>query len=139
MLGVCFGSGSLTWFRRPRLASPVSDTEVEASHPLVGPTSLPARPGVSDGRSALPVAAGDGPGRLPVGVPGGDGVALVIGLAPPGQGQLDLGPAVAEVQREGNERERLLLGPTRELIDLLAVEQQLPGPVGVVAAEALGE
>ena len=28
-----FGSGSLTWFRRPRLASPASTTEVEADHP----------------------------------------------------------------------------------------------------------
>ena len=29
------GSGSLTWFLRPRLASPESTTEVEANHPLV--------------------------------------------------------------------------------------------------------
>ena len=29
------GSGSLAWFRRPRLASLESTTEVEANHPLV--------------------------------------------------------------------------------------------------------
>src|SRR5580698_2067956 len=29
------GSGSLTWLLRPRLASPESTLEVEASHPLV--------------------------------------------------------------------------------------------------------
>ena len=32
---VIFGSGSLTWFRRPRLASPTLTTEVESNHPHV--------------------------------------------------------------------------------------------------------
>ena len=30
-----FGSGSLTWLRRPRLASPTLTTEVETNHPHV--------------------------------------------------------------------------------------------------------
>jgi hypothetical protein len=44
------GSGSLTWFRRPRLASPELTTEVEADHPHVnvppelnGPGNYPLR------------------------------------------------------------------------------------------------
>src|SRR5579872_142347 len=55
------GSGSLTWFRRPRLASPESTTEVEAIHPRVkfqplDPTGpFPptfTRPSMSEGRTA---------------------------------------------------------------------------------------
>jgi hypothetical protein len=34
-LGVYFCSGSLTWFRRPRLASFTPTTNVETNHPLV--------------------------------------------------------------------------------------------------------
>jgi hypothetical protein len=34
-LGVYFCSGSLTWFRRPRLASITATTTVETTHPLV--------------------------------------------------------------------------------------------------------
>src|SRR5580700_10359513 len=39
------GSGSLTWFRRPRLASPELTAEVEANHPQVEspPTKRVAR------------------------------------------------------------------------------------------------
>ncbi len=37
---LCLCSGSLTWLRRPRLASPASTSEVEALHPLVT-TMLP--------------------------------------------------------------------------------------------------
>src|SRR5580692_4322452 len=58
---------------------------------LIGPTSL------------RPVPAAHflgGPGGLPLGVAGHDHVALVVELAPLGQGQLDLGLAILEVQRD---------------------------------------
>src|SRR5438270_11869017 len=65
------GSGSLTWFLRPRLASPESTTEVEDSHPLVKvqrPTILPVpashpvgRAGGLDLGALRPAVAGQPP------------------------------------------------------------------------------
>src|SRR5579875_2383433 len=56
------GSDSLTWIRRPRLASPGSTTEVETDHPHVkeqlGDPSL-AGAGLDRRASALPSAAAD--------------------------------------------------------------------------------
>ena len=76
--------------------------------------------------------------RFHVGVTLGDGVALVVALAAPGQGQVDLGPAVLEVDRQGDQGEGILGGPPPELVDLAAVQQQLAGAVGVDRAEAVG-
>src|ERR1700722_3600439 len=58
------GSGSLTWFRRPRLASPVSTSEVEAIHPLVKvqplQTTADLRPSIYRAFSATGCLAGSG-------------------------------------------------------------------------------
>src|SRR5579875_2009308 len=58
-------SGSLTWFRRPRLASPESTNEVEASHPLVKvpPPVYRARPGRRPGRVRRVPGSAHPPGR----------------------------------------------------------------------------
>src|SRR5487761_1182202 len=71
----------------------------------------------------------DDAGRLPRRLAFCDGVALVVEAAPAGECELDLGPAVSEVDREGHEGERLLGNPTRQLVQLLAVEQELAGAV----------
>src|SRR3954452_3534644 len=74
-------------------------------------------------------------GRLPL----GQGMALVPALLALGQRDLDLGPAVEEVEREGHDREALLVDPPLDLVDLLAVEQQLAlAPGRVVGPGALG-
>ena len=58
---------------------------------------------------------------------------------PHGQGDLDLRPPIAEVQRGGNERQGLLLGLAHQLVDLGSVHQQLALPVRVVGAHPGGE
>src|SRR4051794_16873039 len=76
---------------------------------------------------------------LPVGLPLGQGVPLVPRLLAPRQGDLDLGPAVEEVDRQGHPRDPLLGPPPLDLVDLLAVEQQLAlAPGRVVGPGALG-
>src|SRR6185312_10833375 len=101
--------GSLTWLRRPRLASPKSTTEVEACHPLVWWNEqayrrfLPAPTG-----SAAALVLSHHPLRLAVRVSLGDRPALVVETATARQGELELGPAVLEVDRERYEREGLL-------------------------------
>src|SRR6202034_246027 len=117
-----FGAGSLTWFRRPRLASPTLTTEVETNHPHVWDSTdhcdqiyysrgsgirrlTPAHP---LGLFAVPAAPLLGcPRRLPLGISGHDDVALVVEPASLGQGDLDLCPPIAKVQRGGNERQGL--------------------------------
>ena len=86
----------------------------------------------------LPAAAAGLAGRVALGVACGDGVALVVEAPSPGQGQLDLGPAVFEVDRQGDQREGLLLGLAHELVDLAAVQQELASSLGIVGAEARG-
>ena len=72
---------------------------------------------------------------LHVGVPGGDGVPLVVALAALGQRQVDLGPPILEVHRQRHQGERVLGGAPAQLVDLAAVQQQLPAPVGVGGTE----
>src|SRR5579875_3060559 len=86
-------SGSLTWFRRPRLASPESTNEVEASHPLVKvpPPVYRAQPGRRPGRvrrvpGSARQLAGDGTPAVGLGPPAGPpGSAHPpgVGLSPP--------------------------------------------------------
>ena len=73
-------------------------------------------------------------------VPLGDRLPLVVGLLASRQGDLHLGAAVLEVQRQRDEREPLLAHLRLDLVDLGAVQQQLapaadlvvgPGPLGV--------
>ena len=69
----------------------------------------------------------------------GDGLALVALLAALGQAQLDLGPAVPEVQAQRDERQALLGDAGLQAVDLVAVQQQLAAAVGVVGADPVGE
>jgi [CysO sulfur-carrier protein]-S-L-cysteine hydrolase len=82
-----------------------------------------------------PGGPGGFPGRLPIRLACGDRPTLVVEAASPSEGQLDLGPAVLEVQGQGHQRERLLLGAPHELVDLGAVQQKLASAVGFVGSE----
>ena len=64
---------------------------------------------------------------LAEGVALGDGLALVVAGLAPRRRQLDLGPAVLEVDAERHERRAPVLERPRELDDLLVVQQQLAG------------
>src|SRR6478672_12119323 len=76
---------------------------------------------------------------LPGGLPLGERVPLVPRLLALGQRDLDLRPAVEEVQRQRHDRQALLVHATLDLVDLGAVEQQLAlAPGGVVGPGALG-
>src|SRR5690349_6536414 len=71
------------------------------------------------------------------------GLALVVLLLALRQRDLDLGPAVLEVQGEGHDRVTRLLGLGLQLVDLLAVQEQLAlaahGVVGPRALVILGD
>src|SRR5213592_4179362 len=136
-------SGSLSWIRRPRLASPASTTEVVANHPR---GVVKEQPPQCRGRTRGPTSADPAvtpsarrPLRLSGRVPGSDGVALVVEPAAPGHCQLHLGPPLLEVDRQRHQCQRVLLRPSGQLGDLAPVEEQLAGPARVVAAEPLGE
>jgi two-component system response regulator RegX3 len=73
---------------------------------------------------------------LSVGVPLGDVAALVAQLLTPPQSDLDLGPAVLEVETCRHERQASLAHPTGETIDLAPVEQQLAIPLRIVVRDA---
>jgi len=55
-----------------------------------------------------------------------------------GQAQLDLGPAVLEVELQWDDRERLCSGLAQQLVDFVTVCEELASPVGLVAAKAHG-
>src|SRR5579862_2281607 len=93
----------------------------------------PARPS-ADRSPALGVP--DGSRGFALGFTRKDRLALVVQPAAAYEGELDLGLAVAEVQGERDHRERLLLAPAHELVDLLAVDEELALPVGVVGSPA---
>ena len=57
-------------------------------------------------------------------------LALVPVLLAFGQRQLHFNPTIAEVESRRDQREPLLLSFTNELIQLILVHQQLPGPKG---------
>src|SRR5439155_2039632 len=59
-------------------------------------------------------------------------LALVVGLLALGDGELDLGPALLEVEPQGHEREAALRRFGGELGDLTAVQQQLARPLRLV-------
>src|SRR5262245_59142182 len=101
----------------------------------LGPSSTGASSGMRS--SVSPAGAGDGPGGLAVGVPFGEHLALVVGLAAAGQGELDLGPAVLEVEPERHQREVLLVDDVAQPVDLRPVEQQLAAALGLVPGVVL--
>ena len=73
-----------------------------------------------------------------VGVPLGQVLPPVVGPLTAGQRDLDLGPAVREVERQRHQRQPALARLADEPDDLLAVQQQLaPPPRAVVVVRAL--
>ena len=65
---------------------------------------------------------------LALGVACGEGLALVVVALAPRQPELDLRPPLLEVDAERDERQALLLGLARDLVDLVVVEQELAAP-----------
>src|SRR4051794_10801446 len=99
------------------------------------------RTGATSGSSvthALQVPA-EGLLLLPVGLPLGERGALVPGLLALRERDLDLRPAVLEVERQRDDGEALLADPALDLVDLDPVEEQLAlAAGGVVGPGALG-
>src|SRR4051812_10756938 len=128
--------------KRPGSPSPSQNARTAGMSSLRSGASAAAISARSvSGGSVIPSLepAPDGLLGLPGGLPLGERVALVPRLLALGQGDLDLGPAVEEVQRERDDREPLLADLALDLVDLLAVEQQLAlAPRGVVGPGALG-
>ena len=82
-------------------------------------------------QASAAAGSGHGPVGFAFGVSAGDVLALVLfGLAF-GHAELELGPTVLEVQREGDEGEAILGQAGTDLLDLGPVEQQLAVPTGV--------
>src|SRR5437016_6423826 len=107
------GSGSFTWTPETTARFSRFDDQSRNQAPPCQVAGLHANARTV---SSIPTAGpGHGPRRLAVGVPLGDGLALVVAAPALGQRQLDLGSAVLEVHREGDERQRLLLGATHHL------------------------
>src|SRR5215218_7662487 len=77
-----------------------------------------------------------GPGHLALGVPLGQGLALVVGPLASGQAELHLDQLVLEVDAQRDQGQAALLDPRRQLVDLLAVEQELARPGGLMALVA---
>ena len=96
------------------------------------------RPRRADPRLAPSADAGHLAVHIPFRVSIGDLSTPVMLLLAARQAELDLGPAaVVDVQPEGHDRLPLLARPPDQLVDLRAVEQQLPFALGLVVA-ALG-
>src|ERR671926_1374540 len=66
----------------------------------------------------------------------GHGVALVVGLLAAGHADLRLGPVVLEVDAQGHQRIAGALGDPGQMCDLLAMQQQLAPPRGIVVEVA---
>ena len=127
------------------------DVAAVAGHPPIGlreflrrnPDSyrrLAGAPGPERRRApGSPLRPGAGladPGHLAFGVALGQGLALVVGALAPGQAQLDLDQVALEVDAQGDQGEAALVDAGRQLVDLLAVEQELAGAGRLVALVA---
>src|ERR1700731_3533164 len=132
-------SGSLTWFRRPRLASFTSTTIVETIHPLVTsqPIWLRFHPNVRrrEFSSTQFFGVSNGPRHIAIGVAFGDGLTAVLGLLSFGERQFNLGLTLLEVQLERNHRVRLSARLVQPVVEFVSVRQQLAPAIGVVTAE----
>ncbi len=70
--------------------------------------------------------------EIALGVAVRDRSTLVVELLAARQPELDLGPTAGDVQLERHDRLALRAGATQQLVDLLAVEQQLAIALGLV-------
>src|SRR5688572_28975989 len=97
------------------------------SRSLSPPCVVPART-APEGTAILPFAPPapvKSSGHDPSGVALGDGVALVVALATPSEGQIELGLALVEVDRQGDQGQALASHSVAEVGDLALVEEQL--------------
>src|SRR5690349_13516738 len=95
----------------------------------------------SHSSSTLPAleASAEFAGGFPVGVPLGDRLPLVIRASAPREGELDLRPALFEIDRQWYEGQPVLAYLVEDPVDLDPVQQQLAGAPRLVirpAAEA---
>src|SRR6266511_4280871 len=105
--------------------------------PLLVSSRTPSlyRPAATDGSAGADPRLANAV-HLAGGVPLGDRLALVVGALAPCDCQLDLDELLLEVQPQRHQREPALGDPPGELVDLLAVEQELAGPGGLVPVVA---
>jgi hypothetical protein len=83
--------------------------------------------------SASPLGVGELAGHIATRVAVGDVAASVVGLLAPGEPQLELGPAFAgEIEAQRDDRQALRLRLAEQLVDLGAVQEQLPLALGLV-------
>jgi hypothetical protein len=132
-------SGSLTWFRRPRLASFTSTTIVETIHPLVTsqPIWLKAQC-TGHGRNFVSAdffGVADRSRDVASGVALGDGLSSVLCFLALSERQLDFGLPVFEVQLERDHRQRFGTSLVLPLVQFAAVRQEFATAIGVVTAE----
>src|SRR5439155_21449198 len=83
----------------------------------------------------LPRAAASGAGRLvhlATNLPLAESGALVVELFASRQPELDLGPAILEIEAERNQSKSLFADPSAEAIDLPLMKEELPIPLGIV-------
>jgi hypothetical protein len=82
------------------------------------------------GQNLAAASTGECPVDLTLGVTLTQSFSLVVFFLSSGECQLYFGPAVFEVQSQGNEGEAFLLGLGCKAGDLVPVQQQLAGPLG---------
>src|ERR671932_1718154 len=116
---------------------PLSKPDIPLTHPLYHVASRAASrtiwlAALSLGQRALDLAS-----RVAL----GHGIALVVRLLAAGHADLRLGPVVLEVDAQGHQRIAGALSDPGQMCDLLAMQQQLAPPRGIVvevAALAIG-
>jgi len=77
-----------------------------------------------------------GPPHLSLRLPPGDRLAAVVLAAAASEGQLDLGSPVLKVESQGHKRQAFLLHLSRQLADLLSVEEKLTAAARLVVEAA---
>lgn len=92
----------------------------------------------SDRRSAVLLEVPHGHGDLALRVTLGECLTTVVLLATAGEGDLDFGAAIFEVHLERHDGQWLCLGLDPPLVDLVAMDEELPFPIWVVTPESNG-
>src|SRR5204862_6422930 len=104
------------------------------SAPSSAPPSARRSPSASGDRRSAPAAPPRRHGAvdLPALHPLADRRALVVELLPDAESELCLRPPARPVEAQRHEGQATLLDPAPQTLDLLAVQQQLPVPLGVM-------